>query len=121
MLIKTIIKYLLINFIKILYFNKIYYYFRVYKLIDRMHPGQKVFCIDSDFDSDMSDYFQNFPKEGMVYTIKEVRPPELGEGVTLQEVPNKVVYFARLDQVIEPAFHKRRFILISQSNFPYTI
>jgi len=46
-------------------------------------PGQKVVCVDDKFPLGIEVYFPSLPKEGEIYTIRDIVPgisPQLSEG-----------------------------------------
>ena len=72
--------------------------------------GQKVVCIDDNFDTSNDDFnntFRNLPKKDQVYTIREYDSP----AVKLEEISNPLVPIDLAGEVIyeEPGFHEKRF------------
>ncbi|MFC4170493.1 hypothetical protein ACFOYU_00200 [Microvirga sp. GCM10011540] len=71
------------------------------------HVGQVVVCVD-DSGLPGPDVVTEVPKVGGVYTIREIRPDEYGDGLLLHELHNPLLQWVCGGEG-EASFHNRRF------------
>jgi hypothetical protein len=84
-----------------------------------MKPGTRVICIDDDFKTEVLHQLQAIPKEGEIYTVRELVPDPLGKlvvGITLEGLVNPKGWMpCRGGLVImEFSFRSDRFIPIDE-------
>lgn len=83
-----------------------------------MIPGTKVVCTDDSVSNPrvFSD-FQQWPVKGKEYTVRQYRPKNIGggkEGILLEELRNKPIFFSWVFGKLEPAFDKKRFTPVTE-------
>lgn len=68
--------------------------------------GQKVICINDNFDNIKNRHGCLLPKFGHTYTIRAM----MEDGLLLREIINPEFYFIKLKITSEPHFHQSRFV-----------
>lgn len=72
------------------------------------HVGQLVVCINTDWDTNRSDYGKmTYPEKGMIYTIRDIKSFASGTGMRLEEIINKPLQYKA--GLAEPSFLIERF------------
>jgi hypothetical protein len=82
-----------------------------------MEIGQKVVCINDVFTHPNTHiHFQNLPKYGVTYTIRELTYVQLNNThrVLLEEIRNRKIYMEILMGKVEPAFDAKRFVPLDE-------
>jgi hypothetical protein len=82
-----------------------------------MQIGQKVVCINDKFTHPNTPiHFQNLPKYGVTYTVRELTYVQTNNTyrVLLDEIRNKKVYIDLVMAKVEPAFDAKRFVPLDE-------
>lgn len=80
-----------------------------------MKVGDKVICVDGNFDSRASKYFTALPVEGEFYHIRDLRTQTLAFGkksVLLEEITNPLFELEAFQGKTEPRFNVERFRVV---------
>jgi len=83
-------------------------------------PGQKVVCVSDAFTNPQTHvHFQQLPKYGEEYTVREYKPSVLGfypARLLVVELVNKPIYQPMFGGKVEPGFDASRFISVEEFN-----
>lgn len=82
-----------------------------------MQVGQKVVCINDVFTHPNTPiHFQNLPKYGVTYTVRELTYVQVNNThrVLLEEIQNKKVFIEIVMGKVEPAFDAKRFVPLDE-------
>jgi hypothetical protein len=71
--------------------------------------GQKVVCINGEYDFAAKVCVPNLPAKGRIYTVRDLTTEGSGPGIRLYELVNPSILHSNYPQPVEPAFHPDRF------------
>ena len=76
-----------------------------------MEVGSIVECVNGSFDTKSIELIANRPKQGKIYTIREIREySKLNKtGLLLEELNNEPIFLPNLEGIFEPTFNIERF------------
>jgi hypothetical protein len=77
-----------------------------------MKPGSLVVCINDVFSSIVVKLIPNRPKQGKIYTIRQLVNHETNgkTGILLEEITNEPLLLPSIDGMFEPSFDINRFV-----------
>jgi hypothetical protein len=82
-----------------------------------MKIGQKIVCVNDVFTHlNTLIHFQNLPKYGVTYTVRELTYVQTNNTyrVLLEEIHNKKIYIEVLMGKVEPGFDSKRFVPLDE-------
>lgn len=86
-----------------------------------MRVGQEVLCIDGTLNDRVMHYYQQWPVEGKIYTVKRIEGSLDGEPrVLLEEISNKPIYVEAIGGKAEPGFAASRFKPLVEDSAEYS-
>ena len=82
-----------------------------------MEVGSLVECVNGSFDAKLIELIPNRPKQGKIYTIRNIKQyPSNKTGVLLEEIINEPLVLPNLDGLFEPTFDINRFREVQEGN-----
>lgn len=75
--------------------------------------GEEVICIDDDFDNNADFFYQELPRRGVSYTVRDCFPLKGMTAIVLNEITNKPLDVPQFNPEyslsFEPSFSAKRF------------
>lgn len=82
-----------------------------------MQVGSLVECINGSFEPKQIELIPNRPKQGKIYTIREIKQyPNKKVGILLEEIINEPLMLPNMEGLFEPTFDIERFRELPEAN-----
>ena len=82
-----------------------------------MQVGSLVECINGSFEPKQIELIPNRPKQGKIYTIREIKQyPNKKVGILLEETINEPLMLPNMEGLFEPTFDIERFRELPEAN-----
>jgi hypothetical protein len=82
-----------------------------------MQVGSLVECINGSFEPKQIKLIPNRPKQGKIYTIREIKQyPNKKVGILLEEIINEPLMLPNMEGLFEPTFDIERFRELPEAN-----